>query len=243
MHKSLQLFLALFASTSLCLQLKDIERTIEKSGLHRDLITHFTLVIDKPTDLKCDLVVRENITKDTYIYLEEVMVLKGFEFWPQRSIDIERPSSASKSHEFIYRVPVEVTDKKEFEFVQSYTDYQNKAGVRTIETKIKFPFHYRYQPIKNTTRTTEVVLENPEIFLDCNKLDLPQFSHAFGQKPKFDNLLASTKKPISEMQLIPNGIIEDFDMIEKSTIGVTMIGLLLLSLAIIKKGCEKVHNE
>ena len=55
------------------------------------MLTNFTLVLQSDDELRCDLVVRENITKDLYIYLEEVMVLDGFDFWPHTPIDIERP--------------------------------------------------------------------------------------------------------------------------------------------------------
>ena len=41
---------------------------------------------------------RENITKDIYIYLEEVEALRRFEFWPHKAIDIEKPSSAAEEH-------------------------------------------------------------------------------------------------------------------------------------------------
>lgn len=49
---------------------------------------------------------REKISKDTYIYLEELTKLTGFELHPMQTIDIERPSSASKDHEVRWRLPL-----------------------------------------------------------------------------------------------------------------------------------------
>ena len=41
-----------------------------------------------------------------YIYLEEAKGLKKFDFWPHEAIDIEKPSSASSDHEFIWKLPI-----------------------------------------------------------------------------------------------------------------------------------------
>ena len=48
----------------------------------------------------------ENVSKDCYIYLEEVAALQGFKFWPHTPIDIEKPASVSKDHEFVWRLPL-----------------------------------------------------------------------------------------------------------------------------------------
>ena len=81
-----------------------VEKGIEKEGLHRDLVTNFTWSVDSPEELYgCSLVFIENVTKDTYIYLEEVKGLKDFEFWPHSPIDIEKPASVSEDHQFIWR--------------------------------------------------------------------------------------------------------------------------------------------
>ena len=85
-------------------ELIKVEKGIEKDGLHRDLITNFTWRADSKEELKnCGLVFIENVTKDTYIYLEEVKGLNGFEFWPHVPIDIEKPASVSQDHQFIWR--------------------------------------------------------------------------------------------------------------------------------------------
>ena len=54
--------------------LDSMERTIFREGLHRELQTKIVYTVtDVPYDLEtCSFVIRENITKDHYIYYEEV---------------------------------------------------------------------------------------------------------------------------------------------------------------------------
>ena len=85
---------SLYAANSFKLQKMD--RQILKAGLHRELRTNLTYTIEHPVEFeKCTLVVRELITKDVYIYLEEVEALKNFEFWPHDPMDIEKPASTA----------------------------------------------------------------------------------------------------------------------------------------------------
>jgi len=51
-------------------------------------------------------VIREAISKDVYIYLEEAEELKNFDFWPHEPMDIEKPASTAAEYEFIWRVPL-----------------------------------------------------------------------------------------------------------------------------------------
>lgn len=82
-----------------CSELISVSKGLEKSGLHRNLISNFTFTIENRDEYDlCNWIVHENITKDTYVYLEEVKSLKNFEFWPHTPIDIEKPSSVSKDH-------------------------------------------------------------------------------------------------------------------------------------------------
>ena len=74
-----------------------MKKDLGKNGLHRDLITRVLFRIDTLDELKkCGLVFLENVTRDNYIYLEEVKQLKNFEFWPNdEPMDIEKPASVS----------------------------------------------------------------------------------------------------------------------------------------------------
>ena len=52
------------------------------------------------------LIFREHISKDTYIYLEELLKLTGFDLHPNATIDIEKPASVSTKHNLVWRLPL-----------------------------------------------------------------------------------------------------------------------------------------
>jgi len=60
--------------------LERVDREVLKAGLHRTLRTNVTYTTDLEADLEhCSWVFRENITKDLYIYYEEVTRdMRGF---------------------------------------------------------------------------------------------------------------------------------------------------------------------
>jgi hypothetical protein len=67
-----QILQILIAST-FAFELISVEKGIEKEGLHRLLVTNYTWRADSFEELsKCGLVFIENVTRDTYIYLEEI---------------------------------------------------------------------------------------------------------------------------------------------------------------------------
>ena len=138
-------------------ELLKVEKGIEKDGLHRDLITNFTWRADTKEELQnCGLVFIENVTKDTYIYLEEVKGLKGFEFWPHTPIDIEKPASVSEDHPFIWR-----TQLKDSVQNNAYTyhvadsngkpvssfDLEKAVFPLEMTSSVKYEIHLRYQPV------------------------------------------------------------------------------------------------
>ena len=88
--------------------LNSFDRRVLRNGLHRDLETKikFTVTLDDDLD-RCAYVVRENITKDMYVYYEEVTRdLPGFQTWPHhKKMDIEAPAAASVDEEFIWLLP------------------------------------------------------------------------------------------------------------------------------------------
>ena len=101
--------LLLFVSVALAeVYLDKFDRQIFRNGLHRELETNVTYTLTKEEDIEhCSFVVRENITKDMYIYYEEVnRDLPGFQTWPHhKKMDIEAPASQSESMEFMWRIP------------------------------------------------------------------------------------------------------------------------------------------
>ena len=87
-------------------ELVKVDRSLMKGGLHRDLVTNVTFSIDSQQELdECSFIFRETVSKDSYVYLEEVNVLKSFDFWPHYPIDIEKPASVSVDHQIMWRLP------------------------------------------------------------------------------------------------------------------------------------------
>ena len=62
--------------------LVSIEREVLKQGLHRDIKTKIVYDTTSSEEQKCSLVFREKQSTDIYVYLEEVLALHSFEFWP-----------------------------------------------------------------------------------------------------------------------------------------------------------------
>ena len=92
-----------------------------KSGLHRELRTNISYVVENQNIYgRCSLVVRELISKDVYIYLEEVEALKNFEFWPHEPMDIEKPASSAQDYEFIWRLPLGYEESRMKTWVKSF---------------------------------------------------------------------------------------------------------------------------
>ena len=59
---------------------------------------------DNIDELQCSLVLKENITNDVYIFVEEIEALPDFEFWSHFPIETEKPSMVSQNYELIYRL-------------------------------------------------------------------------------------------------------------------------------------------
>ena len=79
------------------MELFKVNKELGKLGLHRDLITNITFRLDTVEELeKCSFIFIENMTRDTYVYLEEIKKVKEFKFWPHIPMNIEIPASESK---------------------------------------------------------------------------------------------------------------------------------------------------
>ena len=85
------LLMALATATSL----DSMSREILLQGLHRELVTNVTFT-PSPDQSHCSFIVRENITKDHYIYTEEVTRdMPHFDSWQAKIQNIEAPTSVS----------------------------------------------------------------------------------------------------------------------------------------------------
>ena len=87
-------------------ELFKVEKSLFKDGFHRDLVTNVTFRVDSEHEYKnCSFVFSENVPAGSYIYLEEVKKLREFDFFPHIPMNIEAPTSVSKSQEFMWRLP------------------------------------------------------------------------------------------------------------------------------------------
>jgi hypothetical protein len=135
--------LILASTTVNALKLLTIDRELGKSGLHRLIVTNITFRAQNPKELSNygpSLVFKENVTKDAYVYIEEIEKLKNFDFFPKMSIDIEKPSSVSKEHTLLWRLPINETMRTN-DYVK-YTEYINQdvdANGRIDKSKLKYP--------------------------------------------------------------------------------------------------------
>ena len=111
--KTILLLGVILAKTFADVSLDSIYREVLKEGLHRELLTRVTYTVtDIPYDLEtCAYIFRENITKDHYIYYEEVTRdMPGFQTWPHhKPMNIEAPCSKSEDEQFIWKLPFSVT--------------------------------------------------------------------------------------------------------------------------------------
>lgn len=86
-----------------------LNRRLEKGGLHRVMANQISFKVDNQTEVDvCKLVFAERVNQGSYIYLEEVLKLTNFTYYPKKAIDIERPASASQNHSVWWSVPLSV---------------------------------------------------------------------------------------------------------------------------------------
>jgi len=127
--------------------LDKIEREVFKAGLHRDLVTNITYTAKNAEDLqKCAFVVRENITKDHYVYYEEVTRdLPGLDSWPHHKVmNIEAPTSNSVAEEWIWRLPL--SERKPNSYIINFESVEGEK-TQTNKVSVLYRFHYRYQMV------------------------------------------------------------------------------------------------
>lgn len=98
------------------------------------------------------MIFREKITNETYIYLEELTKLKGFNFFPKYAIDIEKPASVSQEYPFIWMQRLNESSSENDYIVKAdllknkkkSKEENSKEYPKFIRTKVKFDFHLRY---------------------------------------------------------------------------------------------------
>jgi hypothetical protein len=77
--------------------------------------------------------------------MEELEKLKDFDFFPHQAIDIEKPSSVSKEHKLLWRLPINETLKPNEYIIETDVinqDAQDSDG-RIDKEKLKYPVDIR----------------------------------------------------------------------------------------------------
>jgi len=81
----------------------------------------------------------------------------------------------------------------------------------------------------------------PNVYLDCSKTPLSQYSRARDQQyPPMRNLMTTENAPAQVFGMIPNGVKEELPQIKLVTFGSTLIGFILLTWTIIRKSKEEI---
>ena len=204
-----------------------MEREILKEGLHRELQTKIVYTVtDVPYDLEsCSFVVRENITKDHYIYYEEVTRdMPGFQTWPHhKPMNIEAPVSTSEDQDFIWRLPFSANSPNSY-ITNFWSHIYPAEGKQTNTVIVKYRFHYRYQMVQSDSDYIEVTFGTPKVFIDCRKAALHHFRT--GTEAPIINQINKSNKPNKISQMIPVGRIEHRDGCILMTLGLTILGSL-----------------
>ena len=160
-----------------------VDRYLEKDGLHRTFVNDLTYKIDSQHEFdNCQLISRERVSNETYIYQEELQNLKGFKFFPDWPMDIEKPASVSEPRQFLWRLLLNqsFTENDYLKNVMFFKLNEAGKGLEQIPRpdKIEFPiyvrnsvkydYHLRYQPcVKNGTYKDVKIGSRQQMFLDC----------------------------------------------------------------------------
>ena len=95
---------------------------------------------DRAEERDSSLVFAPNIGKNTYVYLEELQALNGFEFYPADPIDIEKPATVSPDQLFLWRLPLGATNDNKPGHVKSVQQLNDN----TVKIETAFDYHLRY---------------------------------------------------------------------------------------------------
>ncbi|CDW85382.1 atp adenylyltransferase (5-p-4-tetraphosphate phosphorylase ii) [Stylonychia lemnae] len=230
------LLVGILASQLNCQKILKVTREIQKTGLHREMQTNTTILIEKPSELRCHLIFRENITKDLYIYMEEAMELKKFEFYPRKFIDIEKPSSASKHREFLWKVPLHMEKKLYSNWIHNHEVRTDLGDRYILHIQAHIPFHFRYQPARYNQSYTNVSFPNPDVFIDCDQKNIKKFSRSTKGSSKLNMVLDENNSPdFIPADMIPNGKKEELQEITICTLGATFIGFFIIMYSMTQK--------
>ena len=187
--KMLTMSVVALVSSCHAFKLLSIERGIEKPGLHRQLVTNVSFEVQSEEELygadTPNLIFREIVTKDTYVYLEEWQLNPGLDFFPLVPIDIEKPASVSADHELLWRLRAQDCLVASSHVKSSFVNGKAlEAGAKPskypakIDCSVKLDYHLRYQPVRAGGDYVDVTIAGDlEVYLDKGgKTELNKFS-------------------------------------------------------------------
>ena len=209
------------------------------------------------------LIFKETVTKDAYVYIEEIEKLQNFDFYPKTSIDIEKPSSVSKEHTLLWRLPINETLRpnayvKYTEYVNQNVEENGKIDKSKlvypvdIFVSVQFEYHLRYQPVeKNGTykylsiaNQLEVYVENkPWAESDLKTFYPPYRAEEMPSAEKLVNLLDDPQVERGQKIFVkfPVGDANLEDQIKYETLTLTLFGMVFLLYQMCQKAGDKVE--
>ncbi len=222
------IFLLAFATIVYAdLNLVLMKREVFKQGLHRELLTNITYTVTNELDLRnCAFIINENITKDHYIYYEEVTRdMPGFQTWPHHKVmNIEAPTSTSVDEEFIWRLPLNERQPNSYITHYESSEADSVTMPQTNTVTVKFRFHYRYQMVQSGDDFVSVIFGEPKIYIDCNNSPLDHFK--WETQKQIVNQINDSNRPNKLVQKIATGRIEHREATIVTTLAMTVLGSL-----------------
>eukprot|EP00347_Sterkiella_histriomuscorum_P000290 403376451 len=203
--------------------------------------SNITILIEKPSELRCHVIFRENITKDLYVDLDELLQLRRFEFYPQTPMDVEKPSSVSTHQELLWRVPIHMDKKLYSSYIKNYEVRVDLSEIYIVHIQAHVPMHFRYQPSQYNQSFTNISVPNPEVFFDCDHKPIKKFSSQAKGASKLVELMNESNAPdFVPSFMVPNGRKEELPEIQMATLGLTMSFFIIISMTLISKSKQPI---
>ena len=124
-----------------------------------------------------------------------------------------------------------------------------------LETSVKFAFHLRYQPVRLGAEYTQIEFgADTQVLYDCERFAMVHYSDYFinsrksGRKIGGSNVEAPDRKNILPNELpsivvnMPTGNSDKLQMIQMSTLGLTLSSTIILVVMIYSKSKENIKE-
>lgn len=208
-----------------------MERSLEKTGYHRDFLTNIISIQSKLLrknngSHQCSLVLEENVTNSYFIdrfQVEELKRLNAVEYkvlFGEREFDLEKPSYAFGSDEIwtIFIVFPLSTNKQTLIEKATSIPLENASPLFSIN----LPIHFRYQKPSNGEEYVYVPLKmNPRMLIQCD-----------GENNELLNVILRENEYLAERIVVelPVGRVEDLTIVSIGTVCATLLGSIMVLL-------------